>query len=50
MTIRQSFCEHLSIINELKLNQQDQLQRNVQICGPGLHPMLAALRDSSVYL
>ena len=29
---------------------QDQLQRNVQTCGPGLHPTLAALHDSLVYL
>ena len=29
---------------------QKQLQRGVQICGPGLHPMLAASHDSIVYL
>ena len=29
---------------------QDQLQRSVQTCSPGLQPMLAALHDSSLYL
>ena len=29
---------------------QTQLQRGVQICGPGLHPMLAALDASLVCL